>query len=74
MTPTNVSEVDVELGIVPPIIRTDPALRTRSGVEQERERTDVGSVHVSVGPATIPQAAHDASRSQSLSGLEPANH
>ena len=73
MAPTSASEVDVELGIVPPIPRTDPALRICSGDELERERMDVGSAYASVGSAIIPQVAHDASRSQSLSGLIPAS-
>ena len=73
MTPTKANEVDLELGIIPPIPRSDPAPRTRPGDEQERERTETGSVHASVGSAIIPQVAHDASRSQSLSGLIPAS-
>jgi hypothetical protein len=63
MTSTSANEVDLELGNVPPISRTDPVLRTRSGDDQERERTDVGSVYASVGSATAPPAAHNPSRS-----------
>jgi hypothetical protein len=74
MTPRRASEVDIELGIIPPISRLASALRIQSGDEQEHGQTDVGSVNGSIDSATISQAAHNASRSQSPSTLESANH
>jgi hypothetical protein len=73
MTPRRASEVDIELGIIPPISRLASALRIQSGDEQEHGQTD-GSVNGSIDSATISQAAHNASRSQSPSTLESANH
>jgi hypothetical protein len=60
MTPTDASEVDLELGNVTSISRTDPALGIRPGDEQEREQIDIGGVHGSVGSAAILQVAHNA--------------
>lgn len=74
MTPTDASEVDLELGSVQHTSRVGPAFQIRSGDAHEHDRTETGSLCGSVGLATIPQAANNASRRQSLSTLEPANH